>query len=91
MKKMTIALSAVAGLAAATVAMASPAAAMRSAPVSAGYTVLALQASPVEVNLGQVGAAHLRQQCIVIDPAAAGTSHEADRDPARQVVPTFCP
>jgi hypothetical protein len=90
MKKMTIALSAVAGLAAATVAMASPAAAVRSAPVS-GYTVLALQASPVEVNLGQAGAAHLRQQCIVIDPAAASTSHGADRDPARHVVPTFCP
>jgi hypothetical protein len=72
MKKMSIVLSAVAGLAAATVAMASPAAAVRSAPVSAGDTVL-------------------RQQCIVIDPAAAGTNHEADRDPAKQVVPTFCP
>ena len=91
MKKMTIALSAVAGLAAATVAMASPAAAVRSAPVSAGDTVLTLEASRVGVNLGQVGAARLRPQCIVIDPAAAGASHEADRDPAKQVVPTSCP
>lgn len=72
MKKMTIALSAAAGLAAATVAMASPAAAVQSAPGSAGNTML-------------------KQQCIVIDLAAAGTSHEADRDPAKQVVPTFCP
>jgi hypothetical protein len=90
MKKMTMALSVVAGLAAATVAMASPAAAVRSAPVSAGDTVLPLQASHVEVDLGQVGAGLLRQ-CVVIDLAAAGTSHEADRDPAKQLVPTFCP
>jgi hypothetical protein len=91
MKKMTIALSAAAGLAAATVAMASPAAAVRSAPVSAGNTtVLPLEASRVEVNLGQIGAG-LQRQCIVIDLAAAGTNHEADRDPAKQVVPTFCP
>lgn len=89
MKKMTITLSAVAGLAAATVAMASPAAAVRSAPVSAGDTVLTQEASPVEVNPGQVGAGLLRQ-CIVIDPASAATSHEADRDPAKQVVPTSC-
>jgi hypothetical protein len=72
MKKMTIALSAAAGLAAATVAMASPAAAAQSAAVPAGGTML-------------------KQQCIVIDLAAAGTNHEADRDPAKQVVPTFCP
>jgi hypothetical protein len=71
MKKMTIALSAAAGLAAATVAMASPAAAVQSAAVPAGGTML-------------------KQQCIVIDLAAAG-HHEADRDPAKQVVPTFCP
>jgi len=72
MKKMTIALSAAAGLAAATVAMASPAAAVQSAPGSAGDTTF-------------------KQQCIVIDLAAAGTTHEANRDPAKQVVPTFCP
>jgi|HubBroStandDraft_3_1064219.scaffolds.fasta_scaffold273672_2 hypothetical protein len=72
MKKMTIALSAAAGLAAATVAMASPAAAVQSAPGSAGDTTF-------------------KQQCIVIDLAAAGTTHEAARDPAKQVVPTFCP
>jgi hypothetical protein len=69
---MTIALSAAAGLAAVTVAMASPAVAVQSAPGSAGDTML-------------------KQQCIVIDLAAAGTKHEADRDPAKQVVPTFCP
>jgi hypothetical protein len=90
MKKMTIAASAAAGLAAATVAMASPAAAVRSAPVWAGDTVFPLAASRVEVNLGQVDAGLLRQ-CVVIDLAAAGTNHEADRDPAKQVVPTFCP
>ena len=67
MKRMTITLSAVAGLAAATVAMAAPAAAVR-------Y---------------EVGAAPLRQ-CIVIDPAAAGANHEADRYSAMQVVPTSC-
>ena len=72
MKKMTIALSAAAGLAAATVAMASPAAAVQSAPGSAGDTTF-------------------KQQCIVIDLAAAGTNHEAALDPAKQVVPTFCP
>jgi hypothetical protein len=72
MKNMTIALSAAAGLAAATVAMASPAAAVQSAPGSAGDTTF-------------------KQQCIVIDLAAAGTTHEANRDPAKQVVPTFCP
>ena len=72
MKKMTIALSAAAGLAAATVAMASPAAAVQSAAVPAGGTML-------------------KQHCIVIDLAAAGTNHEADRDPAKQLVPTFCP
>jgi hypothetical protein len=90
MKTMTVAVSAVAGLVAATVAMASPAAAVRSAPVSAGDTVLPLQAGRVEVNLDQVGTGLLRH-CIVIDLAAAGTNHEADRDPAKQVVPTFCP
>jgi hypothetical protein len=72
MKMTTIGLSLVAGLAAATVAMASPAAAVRSAPASAGDTVF-------------------RQQCIVIDPAAASINHEADRDPAKQVVSTSCP
>jgi hypothetical protein len=36
------------------------------------------------------GGTMLKQQCIVIDLAAAG-HHEADRDPAKQVVPTFCP
>lgn len=90
MKKMTIALSAVTGLAAATVAMASPAAAVPSAPVSAGDTVLPLEVGRVEVDLGQAGTGLLRH-CIVIDLAATGTSHEADRDPAKQVVPTFCP
>ena len=90
MKKMTIALSVAAGLAAATVAMASPAAAAPSAPVSAGDTVLPLQAGRVEVNSVQVGAGLLRH-CVVIDLASAGTSHESDRDPAKQVVPTFCP
>ena len=44
MKKMTLTLYAVTGLAAATVAMASPAAAVRSAPVSAGGTVYTLEA-----------------------------------------------
>ncbi len=67
MRKTTITLSAVASLAAAIVAVAAPAAAVR-------Y---------------EVGAAPLRQ-CIVIDPAASGTSHDADRNSVKQLVPTSC-
>ena len=86
MKKMTIALSAVAGLAAATVAMASPVAAVSSVPVSAGDTVQTLEANRFEVISGQVDAAPVRR-CVVIDPAAVGTNH----DPTKQVLPTSCP
>jgi hypothetical protein len=83
MKKMTAALSAVAGLAVATVAMSCPAATAGTAPVSAG-------ASHVEVISGQVGAAPLRR-CVVIDPIGVSTNHESDRYSDKQVVPTSCP
>ena len=87
MKKMTLALTAVTGLAAATVAMAPPATAARSAPVLAGETVHMLEASRFEVIVGQVGAVPLSRQCILIDPAGSGTDHRA---PVIQVLPSWC-
>lgn len=84
MKKMTLALSAVTGLAAATVAMAAPAAAVGSGPVSAGETV-----HMAVTSRSDVGAAPL-SRCMVID-LTAGATREADRNPAKQIVPSGCP
>ena len=87
MKKMALALSAVTGWAAATVAMAPPATAVRSAPVSAGETVHMLEASGFEVIVGQVGAAPLSQRCFLIEPAGSG--HKL-RAPVIQFLPSWC-
>lgn len=76
MKKISIALSAAACLAAATVAMTAPAPAVASAGLRAGTAAFTLEA-PV-------------RRCIVLDPAAADTNQVADRDAAMQVVPTSC-
>jgi hypothetical protein len=83
MKKTTLGLSVVAVLAAAAVAMAAPGAAVGSGLVSAGETVHAV------ASRSEVGALPL-SRCTVID-VTAGTTHEADRNPAKQMLPTWCP
>jgi hypothetical protein len=91
MKKIALVLPAVTGLAAATVALASPASAMPSAAGSAEDTVSTLEAASYKVTVNQVGTAPL-SQCAVIaagpggDPAP-GTSREARHDRVQQALP----
>jgi len=93
MMKIALALPAVTGLAAAMVALASPAAAMPSAAGSAPETVRALAAGSDKVDLNQVGTAPLNQ-CKVIaarpggDVPAPGTGREEGHNPVQQVLPT---
>ena len=84
--KTTLALSAVAGLAAAGVALASPGLAVLSATGSAGDTVHNLAVSGYSVTFGQAGGPPLRP-CRVIDLATPSTSHEAGHVPVKQVLP----
>lgn len=74
MKTITLALSAVTGLAAATVALASPASATPSVVGSAG-----------PIPLHQCAVIGLGPGCEIIPPA---TGHEGTHDPVQQVVPT---
>jgi hypothetical protein len=88
MRKISIGLGAAIALAAATVALASPATALPSVAGQAGDTVHAPGASHPEVVFGQVGPAPL-SRCMVVD-VAAPVSGAADRNPAKQVLPSWC-
>jgi hypothetical protein len=88
MKKISLGLGAAIGLAAATVALAAPASALPSVAGQAGGTVYAPGASHPQVVFGQVGPAPLGR-CMVID-VAAPVSGAADRNPAKQVLPSWC-
>jgi hypothetical protein len=79
MKKISLGLGAAIGLAAATVALAPPASALPSVAGTAGGTVHAPE---------QVGPAPL-SRCMVMD-VAAPTSGAPDRNPAKQVLPSWC-
>jgi hypothetical protein len=88
MKKISLGLGAAIGLAAATVALASPASALPSVAGQAGGTVHAPGASHPEVVFGQIGPAQLGR-CMVVD-IAAPVNGAPDRNPAKQVQPSWC-
>jgi hypothetical protein len=91
MKKIALVLPAVTGLAAATVALASPASATPTAAGSAKDTVSTLAAASNKATANQLGSAPL-SQCAVItagpggDPAP-GTSREERHDRVQQALP----
>jgi hypothetical protein len=88
MKKISLGLGAAIGVAAATVALASPASALPSVAGQAGGTVRAPGASHPEVVFGQIGPAPLGR-CMVVD-IAAPVNGAPDRNPAKQLQPSWC-